>query len=66
MECDWSSDVCSSDLLLGQEVAVLADGVRAAGEHTVSFNAANLSSGMYIYRLSSGNEVVTRKMLLVK
>jgi len=52
--------------MLGQEVAVLADGVRAAGEHTVSFNAANLSSGMYIYRLSSGNEVVTRKMLLVK
>lgn len=53
--------------MLGREVATLANSVRfAAGEHTVSFDAANLSSGMYIYRLQSSNVVLTRKMTLIK
>ncbi len=52
--------------MLGQEVAVLVNGVRPSGVSTVQFDASNLSSGIYVYRLTSGTETITRKMLLVK
>ena len=52
--------------LIGQKVAVLVDANRAAGTYQVQFNASNLSSGMYFYRLTAGLEVVTRKMTLIK
>jgi hypothetical protein len=52
--------------VMGQRVAILANGQQNAGNHTVSFNAANLASGVYIYRLSAGGFVETRKMMLVK
>ena len=37
--------------VLGREVALLADGVRTAGQHEVKFTAAHLSSGVYVYQL---------------
>ncbi|MBL1213142.1 MAG: T9SS type A sorting domain-containing protein [Ignavibacteriae bacterium] len=52
--------------LLGQEVAVLADGLYNAGLHTVSFDAANLNSGIYLYKIESNTFSMTRKMLLLK
>jgi len=52
--------------MLGQEVATLVNGVQNAGEQIVRFNGANLSSGMYFYRLEARNYVDTRKMVLVK
>ena len=53
--------------MLGRMVATLANQTRySAGENTVSFDASNLSSGVYIYRLSTVNAVVTRKMTLIK
>ncbi len=52
--------------MLGQRVAVLVNETMSAGQHTATFDAANLSSGIYIYRLQSGNEVQTRKLTLVK
>ncbi len=52
--------------MLGQQVATLARGTHQAGTHTVHFDASQLSSGMYLYRLYSGEQVLTNKMLLIK
>ncbi len=52
--------------ILGQKVSTLVNRRMEAGVHTVNFNAANLSSGVYFYRLQSGNFVQTKKMMLVK
>ncbi len=66
-ELPESSDVRLSVYTLeGRLVSVLAAGRKAAGVHSLSFGAENLSSGVYIYRLEAGGEVLTRKMMLVK
>jgi hypothetical protein len=52
--------------IFGQEVAVLINEVRKAGIYDVSFSGANLSSGVYFYRLSTRNFTQAKKMLLVK
>ncbi len=51
---------------LGQTVATLVDGPLSAGRHSVVFNARDLSSGIYFYRLRAGEVLLTRKMLLMK
>lgn len=50
----------------GKEVAVVLNEFKSAGSYIVGFSAANLPSGAYFYRLSSGNFVDTKKMILVK
>ncbi|MCH8568919.1 MAG: T9SS type A sorting domain-containing protein [Balneolales bacterium] len=52
--------------LQGQRVAVLVNGTRNAGSHTVQFNGSALASGLYVYRLSAGSFLQTRKMMLLK
>lgn len=52
--------------ILGREVAVLVDGVQAAGGHRVEFDATNLASGIYLYRLVTPSGSLTKKMHLVK
>lgn len=52
--------------VLGQRVATLANGAYTAGTHTVQFDASRLSSGMYLYRLQSGNFSTQRTMMLIK
>lgn len=52
--------------VLGQRVATLINGEQTAGFHNLQFDGSRLSSGVYLYRLQSGNQVITRKMLLVK
>lgn len=52
--------------LIGERVATLVSGSVNAGVHNVSWNAADVPSGMYFYRLVMGNQIQTRKMLLLK
>jgi hypothetical protein len=52
--------------ILGQQVAELLNKPLSAGNYQVEFNATNLPSGVYFYRLQSGNFTETKKMLLMK
>ena len=52
--------------ILGSEVATLVNEVQEAGYKEVQFNGSNYASGMYIYRLTSGNFSSIKKMMLVK
>ena len=53
--------------ILGQRVATLVDGVVRGGvEHSVTFNASSLPSGIYYYRLESAQRSETKKMVLLK
>ncbi len=52
--------------LIGQEVATLVDGNRHAGQHRVDFNASNLGSGIYVYRLTVNGFTDMKKMAFVK
>jgi len=52
--------------MLGEQVATIAEGMYEAGYHKVSFNASNLPSGTYIYRLESSEYVKVKKMILLK
>jgi hypothetical protein len=54
--------------LQGQKVAVLLQNVtKSAGMHTISFNASNLSTGVYVYRIMVGSKFMSsQKMMLLK
>jgi hypothetical protein len=52
--------------MLGREVATLVNGYTALGSHSVQFDATNLASGFYCYKLTSGNFTEVKKMMLVK
>ncbi len=52
--------------LLGAEVAALVDGVLSAGTHSVSFDAGNLPSGVYLCRLRTAAGTEMRKMVLTR
>lgn len=52
--------------MLGQQVASIINENVSAGSHTVQFNATDLSSGIYIYRLQAGDFVQTKRMSLIK
>jgi hypothetical protein len=52
--------------LLGREVAVLINQEQKPGNYIVNFDAAKLASGVYMYRIESGNFSSTRKMILLK
>ena len=52
--------------VLGRQVATLVDGAQPAGRHEVVFDTERLPSGLYVYRLTAGQKVQTRRLLLVK
>jgi len=51
---------------LGQEVSTVVNEFLNAGSYEVNFNAENLVSGMYIYKITAGSFTSTKKMLLLK
>ena len=51
---------------LGTEIETLVNGVKPAGTFELNWNAANLPSGVYFYRLQAGSFVQTRKMILLR
>ncbi len=52
--------------ILGQEIKTLVNEFKESGVHTINFDASDLNSGMYIYKIEAGTFVQTRKMTLVK
>jgi hypothetical protein len=52
--------------IVGVEVATLINGYQTAGNHKVTFDGSNLSSGLYFYKLQSGINVEIKKMVLMK
>jgi len=52
--------------ILGKEVAVLINENQGAGNYSVQFNASNLPSGIYFYKITLGNYTATKKLILLK
>lgn len=52
--------------LIGEKVDEILNGSLDAGIHQIIFNASNLHSGMYLYKLEAGNISLTKKMILIK
>ncbi|TET68367.1 MAG: T9SS type A sorting domain-containing protein, partial [Candidatus Zixiibacteriota bacterium] len=52
--------------LVGEKVEVLVDEVMPPGEHTVTWDADNVASGVYYYKLSTSEGAVAKRMLLLK
>lgn len=52
--------------ILGREVATLVNEEKPVGSYDVNFNASQLSSGIYFYKLRAGNFVETKKMILIR
>ena len=51
---------------LGEEVKTLIDANYAPGKYTVTFDASEFASGLYIYRISNASTMITKKMMLLK
>jgi hypothetical protein len=52
--------------VLGAKIATLVNQLQTAGSYKVDFDGSKLASGMYIYQLSTPNQVLTKKMMLLK
>jgi hypothetical protein len=52
--------------MLGRKIRTLADGRFQAGSHDVSLDASELSSGVYIYTLRTGGQLLTRRLTVLK
>ncbi|MBN1300382.1 MAG: N-acetylmuramoyl-L-alanine amidase [Melioribacteraceae bacterium] len=52
--------------ILGRKVKSLVNGLQKSGSYKVAFDAADLNSGVYFYRLTTGNYTASRKMILLK
>ena len=52
--------------ITGREITVLCDEKQEAGEHLKVFNAENLTSGIYFYKINADKDVFTGKIVLTK
>lgn len=67
----WQSPISGHQTLkvydvLGNEVATLVNEFRNAGNYEVNFDGSRLSSGVYLYKLKSGEFIQSKKMILIK
>lgn len=67
----WQSSIAGWQTLkvydiLGNEVETLVNEFRAAGKYVIEFNSKGLASGIYFYRLTIGNFIETKKMILLQ
>ena len=67
----WQSPVSSHQTLkvygvLGNEIATLVDEYKPAGSYEIEFNASQLTSGVYFYKIQAGSFVKTKKMILLR
>jgi hypothetical protein len=51
---------------LGQEIAILFEGIRQSGKYEAIFDGNKLASGLYLYKLKAGDFIKLNKMMLVK
>ena len=52
--------------VLGREIKTLVNSEQRPGRYNVTFDARDLSSGVYFYKLSAGNYIATKKLMLIK
>lgn len=52
--------------ILGQEVETLISGMQSAGDHAVTFDGSKFASGVYFYSLQAGNQLLVKKMVMMK
>lgn len=52
--------------ILGNKIATLLNANKSAGSHTINFDASNLASGFYLYRIQAGDFIQMKKMVLMK
>lgn len=52
--------------LVGKEIKTIVDEVMSSGMHHIEFFAGLLTSGIYLYKITVGNYIQTRKMILLK
>ena len=52
--------------MLGNEIANIVDEKKEPGNYSVEFNGVNLPSGIYVYKLTAGNFISTKKLILLK
>ncbi|MBD3233902.1 MAG: T9SS type A sorting domain-containing protein, partial [candidate division Zixibacteria bacterium] len=52
--------------LAGQVVETLIDDIKSTGEHTVNWDASDMPSGIYLYKLTTKDYSVTKRMTLLK
>jgi hypothetical protein len=52
--------------VLGEKVTDIVNNIQKAGSYEVTFDATNFASGMYIYRMESGNFISVKKMMILK
>ena len=52
--------------MLGKEVATLVNETKETGSYSAKFDGAKLSSGIYFYKLQSGNSIAVKKLTIMK
>jgi photosystem II stability/assembly factor-like uncharacterized protein len=67
----WHTNVAGQQVLkiyntLGEEISTLVNDYRPAGNYSVKFNSGNLPSGVYFYKIQSGEHTQVRKMILLR